>query len=77
MYYDLPLVDDDPFSRAYERRLIEHGGLLLGFIVEKPHGYIVYAYAHEIWPLDRRVFPTWAAAEREMVVSASRSSIGT
>ena len=60
MYLDIP-----------SGRLIEHNGRHLGMVVEKPHGYVVYACAHPIWPLDGRVFPTWDAAERAMRGSAA------
>lgn len=68
MYYDMPLFH---YAYAGQRRLIEHNGRHLGMIVERPHGYVVYACAHLVWPLDGRVFPTWEAAEREIVVSTA------
>lgn len=71
MYYELSVVRNDSIARVSERRLVEHDGRQLGMIVEKPHGYVVYACTPLIWPLDRRVFSTWEAAEREMVVSAA------
>jgi len=49
-----------------ERFLVERNGEPLGMIVGKPNGYVVYAYRHHIWPLDRRVFQSLGAAERQI-----------
>ena len=51
-------------ANAQEKRLpVASHGRSLGMIVAKPHGYVVYALAPEIWPLDRRVFASLDAAE--------------
>ena len=68
MHLDIPLSRQ---ARADKHRVVEHNGRHLGMVVEKPHGYVVYACAHPIWPLDGRVFPTWDAAERAMRGSAA------
>lgn len=68
MDHDLLLVDQDRIAHAAECRLVERDGQQLGMIVEKPHGYVVYACTHAVWPLDRRVFYSLEAAEREIVL---------
>ena len=54
--------------RLEERRLVERNAQPIGMIVGKPHGYVVYAFAHQVWPLDRRVFPSLDAAERQIAL---------
>ena len=42
----------------------------MGMIVGEPYGYVVYACAKPVWPLDRKVFPSLDAAERQIIQCA-------
>ena len=60
------LNDDHKKGKAKDRYLIECKGQPLGMITLEPHGYVVYACAKQIWPLDRTVFPSLDEAGRQI-----------
>ena len=51
-----------------DRCLVEREDRPLGIIVGEEHGYVIYACAEHLWALDRKVFPSLGAAEKQIIL---------
>ena len=60
-------------TKTEDRYLIEREGRPLGMVVAEPHGYVVYACAKQIWPLDRKAFQSFQDAEKRITQCARKS----
>jgi len=63
----------EDWANSEGRYLIERDGRPLGVIVSEPHGFVVFACASDIWPLDGKVFQSLELAERQITQFAKDS----
>lgn len=51
-------------NKELDRFVIEFSGQALGLVIRDDHGFVFFAAAEEMWPLNRRVFSTVDAATK-------------